>query len=124
MLPLLASENVTEPAEVPPGEVTWARNVTQESWVTDVAEAVSVVLMVVAAWADAVVGAGKPRLTAATTPQPPRAGWYQRISTLPCLVPAHQRMAVTFPLRARPVNLVAGIRKMAQPLPGRHRSEP
>ncbi len=73
MLPLLASEKVTEPAGVPAGEVTRARNVTQESWVTDVAEAVSVVMVALAAWADAVLAGERTRPTAATVPQPARA---------------------------------------------------
>jgi hypothetical protein len=89
MLPLLASVKVTDPAGEPELEVTCAWNVTQESWATDVAEAVSVVLVLAAGGglggrglADAVVAGDKARPTATAT-QLPSARTYQRISTAP-----------------------------------------
>src|SRR5215470_2601997 len=66
-LPLLTSVKVTEPDAVPLLALTCAVKVTQESWVTDVAEAVSVVLVASAACGTAAAPA-VPGRTAAAVP--------------------------------------------------------
>src|SRR5215467_1202465 len=65
-LPLLTSVKVTEPDAVPLLALTCAVKVTQESWVTDVAEAVSVVLVASAACGTAAPAV--PGRTAAAVP--------------------------------------------------------
>src|SRR5262245_22371987 len=75
MLPLLSSVNVTEPAGVPVAAVTWAVNLTHESYLLDVTDELSVVVVATvtaARGAAAAAAAGGPRLTAAASPAPIR----------------------------------------------------
>src|SRR5262249_44855484 len=105
MLPLLAWENVTERRGAPREQETWALTVTHESWLTEVADGVSVILLIRAAGAEA-TPAGTTRLTAVTMPKPASVRWHKRISTLLRLddPPTPSKTAATLPPIARLVN--------------------
>src|SRR5215472_3102253 len=85
-LPLLTSVKVTEPDAVPLLALTCAVKVTQESWATDVAEAVSVVLVATAACGTAAAPA-VPRRTAAAVLAIRRPAATTRAQRIPAALP-------------------------------------
>src|SRR5215470_13665155 len=85
-LPLLTSVKVTEPDAVPLLALTCAVKVTQESWVTDVAEAVSVVLVASAACGTAAAPAVPGRATA-PVPASKKAAETTRAQRIPAASP-------------------------------------
>src|SRR5262252_7980525 len=84
-LPLLTSVKVTEPDAVPLLALTCAVKVTQESWVTDVAEAVSVVLVASAACGTAAPAV--PGRAAAPVPASKKAAETTRAQRIPAASP-------------------------------------
>jgi hypothetical protein len=87
MLPLLVSVKITEPAGVPLGALTWAVNITGESYVLEAGDAVSAVVVAVAAVVTvfgsgaAVAAAGcTTGLMAAAMLTPMKTRWRQRTS--------------------------------------------